>query len=139
MRQKCLHQVLDILCSKLLAQLILITESPKNPWKIVSEIGSPTSLETSMSDIISSEKKQKENLVKIKSKLLIYTQVLLHIFCLRRSAESYFQIEDKAIEDLCKFYNAENVDDEFITVERVNMGAVAAPVWVPGVKKLESQ
>ncbi|XP_063932773.1 inhibitor of Bruton tyrosine kinase [Zophobas morio] len=97
-------------------------ESPKNPWKIVSEIGSPTSLETSMSDIISSEKKQKENLVKIKSKLLIYTQ-----------------IEDKAIEDLCKFYNAENVDDEFITVERVNMGAVAAPVWVPGVKKLESQ
>ncbi|KAJ3638755.1 hypothetical protein MTP99_002089 [Tenebrio molitor] len=59
--------------------------------------------------------------IKIKSKLLIYTQ-----------------IEDKAIEDLIKFYNAENVTDEFITVERVNMGAVAAPVWVQGNKKLES-
>ncbi|EFA06701.1 inhibitor of Bruton tyrosine kinase [Tribolium castaneum] len=93
-------------------------ESPKNPWKIVSEVGSPPSMETSMSEIISSEKKQKENLVKITSKSLIYTQ-----------------IEDKAIEDLCKFYNTENINDEFISVERVNMGAVAAPIWVPGVKK----
>ncbi|XP_044265697.1 inhibitor of Bruton tyrosine kinase isoform X2 [Tribolium madens] len=90
---------------------------PKNPWKITSEVGSPPSLETSMSEIISSEKKQKENLVKIKSKSLIYTQ-----------------IEDKAIEELCKFYNTENINDEFISVERVNMGAVAVPIWVPGVK-----
>jgi hypothetical protein len=98
-----------------------VLESPKNPWKIANDVGSPPSPGTSLSDIMSSEKKQKENLVKIKSKLLIYTQ-----------------IEDKAIEDLIKFYNAENVTDEFITVERVNMGAVAAPVWVQGNKKLES-
>lgn len=47
-------------------------------------------------------------------------------------------MEDKAIEDLRKFYNADHIDDEFIEVERVNVGAVAVPVWVPGVKKLDS-
>lgn len=42
------------------------------------------------------------------------------------------QIEDKAIDDLRKFYNCDNVDDEIITVERVAIiGNVAAPVWVP--------
>lgn len=53
----------------------VVPESPKNPWKIASDFGSPPSLETSMSEIISAERKQKENLVKIKSKSLIYTQV----------------------------------------------------------------
>jgi hypothetical protein len=57
--------------------LDLILESPKNPWKIANDVGSPPSPGTSLSDIMSSEKKQKENLVKIKSKLLIYTQVRL--------------------------------------------------------------
>lgn len=47
-------------------------------------------------------------------------------------------MEDKAIEELCKFYNIANVTDEFITVCRADMGAIARPVWVPGVKKLDS-
>lgn len=74
-------------------------------------------MEVNISEIISDEKKQKENLVKIISKPLWCTQ-----------------LEDKAIVDLRKFYNCDNVDDEVITVERVPIGNVASPVWVPRVK-----
>lgn len=40
------------------------------------------------------------------------------------------QKEDKAIEDLYKFYNVENVFDEIITIGRVEMHLVGSPVWV---------
>ncbi|KAL1502111.1 hypothetical protein ABEB36_007304 [Hypothenemus hampei] len=97
----------------------VIQESPKNPWKIPEDWNS--SIDSGQQDnieaIISSEKKQKENLIKITSKQLVYTQ-----------------IEDKAIEELRKFYNADNVEDEIILIERVSMGAVALPVWVPKTK-----
>lgn len=66
---------------------VQVVETPKNPWKTIANLESPQSLESSIGDIISSEKKQKENFVKMKSKLLIYTQVcykfvsLLSVFC----------------------------------------------------------
>ncbi|XP_066249133.1 inhibitor of Bruton tyrosine kinase [Euwallacea similis] len=96
-----------------------LAESPKNPWKIlqdpVSPVNSPPT--DNFETIISNERKQKENLVKITSKQLVYTQ-----------------IEDKAIDELKKFYNVDNIEDEIITIERVSMGAVALPVWVPKTK-----
>lgn len=58
--------------------IIRFVESPKNPWKIPdarSPVNSPPN-DNNMENIISSEKKQKENLVKITSKQLIYTQVI---------------------------------------------------------------
>lgn len=41
-----------------------------------------------------------------------------------------FQIEEKAMEGLLVFYNAANVSDERITVQRVSYGNVAKPIWI---------
>ena len=38
-------------------------------------------------------------------------------------------MEEKAMSDLRAFYNADNVFDEFITVERVDKRVLATPVW----------
>ncbi|XP_060529137.1 inhibitor of Bruton tyrosine kinase isoform X2 [Cylas formicarius] len=91
----------------------------KNPWKMDLTIGSPnnSTLEDNMENIMESEKRQKENLIKIKSKSLALTQ-----------------LEDKAIEELRSFYNIENTVDEVITIERVSIGVIASPVWVPKIK-----
>lgn len=43
-------------------------------------------------------------------------------------------MEDRAIEELDKFYNAQETSDEVITIERVDTGAVASPSWVPKTK-----
>ncbi|XP_056647953.1 inhibitor of Bruton tyrosine kinase [Diorhabda sublineata] len=95
------------------------TITPKNPWKILPDNNSPelTSDTKQINDIIYDEKKQKENLMKMTNKPLIFTQM-----------------EDKAIDELHKFYNVENSFDELISVERVHIGAVACPVWVPRQK-----
>ncbi|XP_050296908.1 inhibitor of Bruton tyrosine kinase [Anthonomus grandis grandis] len=96
-----------------------IPESPKNPWKILQDPVSPQNSpkNDSIGSIISSEKRQKENLVKITSKQLIHTQ-----------------LEDKAIEELRVFYNVDNIEEEVIIIDRVSMGAIAVPTWVPKVK-----
>uniref|UniRef100_A0A6P7F2T9 Inhibitor of Bruton tyrosine kinase n=1 Tax=Diabrotica virgifera virgifera TaxID=50390 RepID=A0A6P7F2T9_DIAVI len=96
-----------------------IQVTPKNPWKILPEASSPVSTADPkhFGDIISDEKKQKENLLKLTNRPLLFTQM-----------------EDKAIDELHKFYNVENAFDELITIERVNIGAVACPVWVPKQK-----
>ncbi|XP_065167013.1 inhibitor of Bruton tyrosine kinase [Atheta coriaria] len=86
-------------------------ESPKNPWNMNFETSSPVS--SHIGSIITEEKKQRENLSRIKSKLLIYTQ-----------------IEDKALDDLKKFYNVDNVFDEVIEISRVDCGQIAAPLWI---------
>lgn len=39
------------------------------------------------------------------------------------------------MDDLIAFYNANNVFDERITVERVLPLNIAQPVWIPGHKK----
>lgn len=95
------------------------TVAPKNPWKILPENNSPVlATDTKhINDIIYDEKKQKENLMKITNKPLIFTQM-----------------EDKAIDELYKFYNVENCFDELISIDRVHVGAVACPVWVPRQK-----
>ncbi|XP_060529154.1 inhibitor of Bruton tyrosine kinase isoform X4 [Cylas formicarius] len=97
----------------------LETIEKKNPWKMDLTIGSPnnSTLEDNMENIMESEKRQKENLIKIKSKSLALTQ-----------------LEDKAIEELRSFYNIENTVDEVITIERVSIGVIASPVWVPKIK-----
>lgn len=89
-----------------------------------------------MENIISSEKKQKENLVKITSKQLIYTQVTIDKSWIIHFLNNliFTQLEDKAIDELINFYNADNMQDEIIIIERVSMGAVASPVWVPKTK-----
>ncbi|KAL3285871.1 hypothetical protein HHI36_000391 [Cryptolaemus montrouzieri] len=96
----------------------VVSESPKNPWKIIppetSPIVSPSDGAT-FCNILSNERKQRENLVKIKNKLLIHTQ-----------------LEDKAIVELEKFYSVDSIEDEIITVERVEIGCIASPIWVPG-------
>ncbi|GJQ66287.1 hypothetical protein Trydic_g4334 [Trypoxylus dichotomus] len=92
-----------------------VSESPKNPWKI-NELTSPVSSpeqETSLSAILMEEKKQRESLNKVMTKPLTFTQ-----------------LEDKAIEDLQKFYNSSNCSEEVITTERVSNGCLSTPIWV---------
>lgn len=43
-------------------------------------------------------------------------------------------MEDRAIEELNKFYNVLETDDEVISIQRVDTGAVASPSWVPKSK-----
>lgn len=45
-------------------------------------------------------------------------------------------MEDKAIEELHKFYNVDAVFDEIVTIGRADDPAVALPVWIhkPKVK-----
>lgn len=96
-----------------------VSVSPKNPWKIIPDPISPVNIpgNDNIENIISSELKQKENLVKITSKQLVFTQ-----------------LEDKAIDELKRFYSVDDVEDEMILIERVSVGAVALPVWVPKTK-----
>lgn len=42
----------------------------------------------------------------------------------------FFQLEDQAMEDLLSFYNASNVFDERITVQRVITTNIARPTWI---------
>jgi hypothetical protein len=52
----------------------------------------------------------------------------------------YVKIEEKAIEDLTKFYGIDHIDDEFILVERVLPLAAAVPIWSGGkVSPLKSK
>ena len=44
----------------------------------------------------------------------------------------YLKIEEKAIEDLTKFYGIDHIEDEFILVERVVPIAAAVPIWSGG-------
>lgn len=65
-----------------------------------------------MIDILRFEEQKVQNLEKVKPKAL-------HII----------NMEDKAIEELLKFYNAEDNPEERITARRVLPDAYAAPVW----------
>ncbi|KAK3920688.1 Inhibitor of Bruton tyrosine kinase [Frankliniella fusca] len=70
-------------------------------------------LRLNFSDIIADEMKQRENWTRMRAKPLNLTQ-----------------IEDRAIEDLISFYNANEACEERITVRRVLSTKVARPVWV---------
>lgn len=95
--------------------------TPPNPWKtlpVTETIKSPIEIDPlpgpskpsttapspgpkSFQSIIENEQKQKQYFEKIKTKSLALTQ-----------------LEEKAIEELQKFYNAENIFDETISIER---------------------
>ena len=67
----------------------------------------------SFQKIIQDDITKEENLIKVMSKSLHITQ-----------------IEEKAIEELRKFYNVAQCQDEIITISRLPKGSlVATPVW----------
>ncbi|CAH2234229.1 jg16678 [Pararge aegeria aegeria] len=91
-------------------------DKPKNPWKICeapianSSPNKPNSME--FDKILADQKKQKDDSSRIMTKPLCLTQ-----------------LEDKAIEELERFYNIHEVDDEFITVRRIELH-VSSPQWI---------
>ncbi|XP_037294950.1 inhibitor of Bruton tyrosine kinase isoform X1 [Manduca sexta] len=90
-------------------------EKPKNPWKICETpvaSSSPNTKPVEFNKILTDQKKQKEDFSRIMTKPLILTQ-----------------LEDKAIEQLEKFYNAREIDDELITVHRIEL-QVSSPQWI---------
>merc|ERR1712059_75251 len=86
--------------------------SPNNNTSIFKSLESPHRIDESFHEIMKEDVIKKENLYKSISKPLSVTQ-----------------IEEKAIEELKAFYNAESCYDEIITVSRVETVAMAAPVW----------
>lgn len=106
------------------------SEDPvKTPTKIQSVWGSPEKTNNisksqvpegeggslPLQHIIAKEKLQRKNLIKISTKPLRLTL-----------------IEEKAIEELAKFYGADQIDDEFIVVERILPLTPAVPIWSSG-------
>lgn len=96
-------------------------DKPKNPWKICetpianSRPNKPNAME--FDKILADQKKQKNDFSRIMTKPLTLTQ-----------------LEDKAIEELEKFYNIHDVDDELITVRRIEL-QVSSPQWIHTVPK----
>ena len=92
---------------------------PVNPWTKNSpnleQTGSTSDRcddVTGFRNIVNDQTKQKENLHRAKSKSM-----------------HALQVEEKAIQELLAFYNASEVFDEHIRVERVNDGPMATPIW----------
>ncbi|CAK1552996.1 unnamed protein product [Leptosia nina] len=91
-------------------------DKPKNPWKICeapiacSSPMRPKALE--FNQILADQKKQKDDSSRIMTKSLTLTQ-----------------LEDKAIEELERFYNIHEIDDESITVRRIEL-QVSSPQWI---------
>ena len=97
----------------------VLAQSPpaSNPWKISqvdneAAIAWPTPAQPTLHQILHEESKQSANLTKAKSKPFHVTQ-----------------LEEKAMSELRDFYNADNVFDERITVQRVDQGVLATPIW----------
>ncbi|KAJ0174013.1 hypothetical protein K1T71_010159 [Dendrolimus kikuchii] len=91
------------------------SEKPKNPWKIVETPIASSSLNSKtieFNKILTDQKKQKEDFSRIMTKPLMLTQ-----------------LEDKAIEQLERFYNVHEIDDELITVRRIEL-QVSSPQWI---------
>lgn len=80
-----------------------------NPWKVLpaNEKASPD-----VEAILKEESVQSENLNRAKSQPFHVTQM-----------------EEKAMSELKTFYNADNVFDESITIERVEKAVLATPIW----------
>merc|ERR1719370_2663678 len=81
-------------------------------FKEVTKMEKSKQQDVSFVNIMQADAKEEENLTKITSKPLNITQ-----------------IEERAIEELRAFYNADGATDEVITVTRVQKGVMAAPVW----------
>ena len=104
-----------------------LPQPPSNPWKTLPQqangLGSsrtniPSSRsvwgtnDTSFKEILSSEVQQTENLERARAKPLSSTQT-----------------EERAIQDLRRFYSAETSFEEEISVVRKSVGPMAAPTW----------
>ncbi|XP_060805513.1 inhibitor of Bruton tyrosine kinase [Amyelois transitella] len=90
-------------------------EKPKNPWKVVEApvaSSSPKAKAMEFNQILTDQKKQREDFSRIMTKPLALTQ-----------------LEDKAIEELERFYNVHEADDEWITVQRIEI-KVSSPQWI---------
>jgi len=92
-----------------------------NPWKLPAspqddvsflELNSNKPMKESFQQIIKEDIVKEENLVKVKSKSLHITQV-----------------EERAIEELRRFYNVDHCQDEIISISRQPRGTIAAPIW----------
>merc|ERR1712147_126085 len=92
-----------------------------NPWKLIAETWAEKEKildlgkkhkDDSFQQIMKEDVKKEEHLVKVQSKPLTITQ-----------------IEEKAIEELKKFYNVSGCKDEIITVSRLQTVSLATPVW----------
>ena len=93
----------------------VLAQSPpiSNPWKKISSNGSSDKNEAlDLQEILHEESLQSANLSKAKSKPFSTTQ-----------------LEEKAMADLKNFYNADNVFDECISVQRVEQAVLATPIW----------
>lgn len=90
-----------------------VIDSLADIMKSALTVGSPPREEMKFADIVADEIQQRDNWSKMKSKSLQLTQ-----------------IEDKAMEELRMFYNAANIFDERITVERVLTVNIAQPRWI---------
>lgn len=93
--------------------------TPKNPWKLpeqplpgCSSDFSPKAKTLQFNEILADQKKQKDDSARIMTKPLHLTQ-----------------LEDRAIEELERFYNVHEIDEEYITVRRIHV-QMLAPQWV---------
>lgn len=93
------------------------TSAPKNPWKVVEPPAQIVTLrkrtDPDFNEILADQRKQKDNFSKMMTKSLVMTQ-----------------LEDKAIEELAKFYNIEGAYDEYISIRRIDIDMVASPQWI---------
>ncbi|KPJ10508.1 Inhibitor of Bruton tyrosine kinase [Papilio machaon] len=90
-------------------------DKPRNPWKICEApiaSSSPKAKAIEFNQILADQKKQKDDFSRIMTKPLALTQ-----------------LEDKAIEELERFYNVHEIDDELITVRRIEL-QVSSPQWI---------
>ena len=93
-----------------------------NPWKLPAEVspekeksvdlGKAANKDETFQQIMKEDVRKEEHLLKVQSKPLHVTQ-----------------IEEKAIEELKKFYNVSSCKDEIITVTRFERATLATPVW----------
>lgn len=84
-----------------------------NPWSPIDLSKSPVAEEVNFVDIVNDEKTKYANTMRV----------------LPPKSLNIIQIEEQAIEELLKFYNASEIYDEIITVQRIMPESIAGPVW----------
>lgn len=95
-------------------------EKPKNPWASTVQknsfaAGQSTSASYNYRTFADIQQDEQKSLVARKEQ--------------EKKAFAKIQMEEEAIENLLKLYNAEDFFDEYVTVERVSGGVVADPIW----------
>lgn len=83
-----------------------------NPWSKAAVVSPPSKAPITFATIVEEELQQEAALTRSREKPL-----------------ALIQIEESAIQDLLKHYEAFDNPDEFILVERAPQGPVAAPMW----------